>query len=1625
MKRQTKTQASSGKAASLGSSFGFTSGFATSSSLSFATEPPDLTLISDTNIVVAFKNLAKKDGTTKAKALEELHAYTKAKEETKSDIEDGILQAWSKVYPRLSIDSDRRVRQLSHTFQGRLSIACGKRTATYLPKVAASWLAGLYDTDKATVRATQESLKLVFSTPQKLHNLRKIYQGHIVEHCRDAILNETAQTLSDERSVSPDDAEAKYVRVVSSSVMLVSGLIADMDVTEIAKHQPVYDELYHREDFWKLAYHEDSSVRRSMYRFLRVCLEKTPDSLSQNLNTISACFLVKGLGADQTGSSVDFVESLTALTASYPTVWTQHFHSKKPASARLHAFLSRGSRGAGSHFWYLLQHFIDELPIIPRDLEGAVDLLRALQNGITSKDEPRTGVEAGWMTYIQTSEQLLSRLPADSQSEFLTELVLPFVTQYIRPDAARSQWTLPNSLNSVDLLDKIVRLLGKTLETEWPKISSSLIDDMKASMPEQSKGFENSQDALASQGERFASIQEKALANASDQANFIRQSSHAIEEAIDILKSRNGRPYGVASMIESVLRQASDLLFRDVHLREIISNFLSNDVPGIIIALSPSATQLIRFLATCKSIPASQVALQNSLYGLMKNASSTEEKSKEPLLSAIQQLLDRSGAFGHNLADDAELQSFLVEQYNTSLNDVQSSDKSTLLPRLLKSRADVVSRDTIDEVLAHLTESLTIHDQAQQAVQSLEQLHASNKPRIEQYIASAGGSTLVSNLLLLSESTDEELADEASSLSASLMTTAGPSSQPVVLSIISKGLNEVSPNSVSVQNLSELAERLLTDSQNDMSSIAKRIVPTASLPNATLAPYLAIPSLYDTAITSPLAGALYLVSFSLPKTLETEWDAYGLSKPLRLAMFLRELFARTSVFDCIHRDEQTNLLIFLELVVLLAEEDITTAGSRKLFAFDTEDEVLHFISEARYLVRTWLQTSKEWWVQAEHKESSSFVGSAIQILFDSSTGDSPSGYCHALAYTSLVRELVELHGPPKLLGGRTLEANLDGLRKGHSKYTRNPNECELCLRSIDTIQRVAFLEAMQTSLAASEKALLNMVNTAIAVLTDLDPVQESTEGVSQLVTLNATLQNDSALLEKVAKQRVVFLVKHILPWTKDDSILGAIRAEALRALLVLLPRMKDTYGPYWAEVIETLHQLWASKPPLPILNTSLRLFAALRTLSEDSEANDDLVDAWKDMKRESGESLVSVLKGRSLDDVRDTQPQRIVDELLARQIAKTPLQNYEDLDELFPLILAQSESVQRTAFSILDVQIPARQEQISFDAALDKKDARLPDELLSLILEVPSAADLQEEDFKRQMPQSLRGYLLSWLLVFDHFKNSSYKVRSDYTENLKEGGYLNALLDLASYLLQHSSGKPIDASKFDIKNYDPDLESEPIRDTQWLLIHLFYLSLTHLPLLTKSWWIELRSRQKITSIGAWSEKYICPLIIESVLDSVSKWDSAQDSSEERLTIKVKPRTREVTASYLIDDLTLAIAVRLPDAYPLQQARVEGISRVVVDDRKWQSWLRNCQGVIAFSNGSIPDGLNAFHKNVLGALKGQTECAICYSIIGEDKQLPSKKCGTCKNLFHSSCLFKWFKSSNQSTCPLCRNPFNYG
>jgi len=249
--------------------------------------------------------------------------------------------------------------------------------------------------------------------------------------------------------------------------------------------------------------------------------------------------------------------------------------------------------------------------------------------------------------------------------------------------------------------------------------------------------------------------------------------------------------------------------------------------------------------------------------------------------------------------------------------------------------------------------------------------------------------------------------------------------------------------------------------------------------------------------------------------------------------------------------------------------------------------------------------------------------------------------------------------------------------------------------------------------------------------------------------------------------------------------------------------------------------------------------------------------------------------------------------------------------------------------------------------------------------------------------------------------------------------------------LGHASGKPISADNIDPASTDLDYGNATRRNLQHLLIRIYYLSLRYTSSLVKAWWMECKSRLTVGVVESWTAKHMSPLIIASALQAVQEWSKQQQgiSTDEGrpLAIKVNVAASEVSANYAIagddDEHPLSMLVKLPPSFPLRQAEVRsGTARTTFEERRWKAWLRSAQGVIAFSNDSVVDGLLAWRRNIVGALSGRGECTICYSLVGEDGKLPKRRCNTCRNSFHLVCLTKWFASSGKRECPLCRSDF---
>lgn len=94
-----------------------------------------------------------------------------------------------------------------------------------MPKSVGAWLAGLQDNDRIVSRAAQGAFQKVFPSEEKKKTVWKAYRQPILDYCRDAVLKESMQTLSDERTASPDDAQAKYARVIGAAILTVASAL--------------------------------------------------------------------------------------------------------------------------------------------------------------------------------------------------------------------------------------------------------------------------------------------------------------------------------------------------------------------------------------------------------------------------------------------------------------------------------------------------------------------------------------------------------------------------------------------------------------------------------------------------------------------------------------------------------------------------------------------------------------------------------------------------------------------------------------------------------------------------------------------------------------------------------------------------------------------------------------------------------------------------------------------------------------------------------------------------------------------------------------------------------------------------------------------------------------------------------------------------------------------------------------------------------------------------------------------------------------------------------------------------------------------------------------------------------
>lgn len=87
---------------------------------------------------------------------------------------------------------------------------------------------------------------------------------------------------------------------------------------------------------------------------------------------------------------------------------------------------------------------------------------------------------------------------------------------------------------------------------------------------------------------------------------------------------------------------------------------------------------------------------------------------------------------------------------------------------------------------------------------------------------------------------------------------------------------------------------------------------------------------------------------------------------------------------------------------------------------------------------------------------------------------------------------------------------------------------------------------------------------------------------------------------------------------------------------------------------------------------------------------------------------------------------------------------------------------------------------------------------------------------------------------------------------------------------------------------------------------------------------------------SYTERHFSGRLIAAAIEHVSHPDNQDKLADEAFTYRVS--RSEVSATYLVDECPIEMLLRLPPAYPLKLAEVEGHRHAGVPEKQWRAWL---------------------------------------------------------------------------------------
>ncbi|CAJ0834646.1 6412_t:CDS:10, partial [Entrophospora sp. SA101] len=1495
----------------------------------------------DSELVIILKRLSKRDSTTKLKALDDLESYLKNKIE-KDDVFVSIMDAW--------------------------------KLAPVLKEIIGVWIISMFDQSKDVARIANESFEAAFS-PEKRIEVLIFCQSEIINFIKEIIIYKTPETLSDPRFTSKEDMNSKYARVLASSYYVLANLIEKLNEETLSKAICQYEDLFDNTKTWSNLSNDNSIVRKSCYNLIKTLVNKWPKQVENRLEMLSTTFLMKAFNEKEINTHSDLWDSLLVFTKKFPQSWIIA-SQKKPILPKFYNFLRSATYGSINISYPSILALIGNLPheLIDNDAKFYDDFLINFWKGLTNSSIDKANSAVFLKAYCECLVYFVVKLgkvelKKETQVNLIEKHYIHIFKVYLldfkngtkfQPDQmcsilASYTFQLLTKLRGTDSGDI---LLSKIKDLTFTNLSNGKIPNIITNQDDDFKDF------CQRLGDFYISLMGTANSKNETTNQFMNNMIEKIIEEIFLLLFDKlndfGGSIGLSLLLSHLTKNFPCIIFEKSNVIENVNKVQKNwnNLLKTILSIDNVDVKLDKIRSLIDKI--SKIIISMNLY---------DEQYNVYLIDLSKSLLDKD--LDYNTRTGVE--ELLYDTFSSKVNIISKQTKIEIFSLFSKATADFTESYFI-------TRNMMIYDSVISILKTFEKLFKDDqslkvivdhsnliyvigiifqltfiKPQDD------SNSEAVVRIKSIAESCWELLVENSKLLSCH-----NEVSKLISLQIKSSLLNinyDASPTDF-VQQVMKLCESFYKDEPSKQLEVIKPLLlnngewinlsepflsrfigASRGIIDPIILPY---PSLLNhhgkSAATKDTAATI------LPNI---EYDLYGLTIYGRLGLVIVEIINKIGVptFFGIsissnkeqEQKEEEKIIstgfhgILLELLLIYVLcFDIHGSHKAVHHLWDsaiTEESHYHgftaFLDDISTIVQQYAAISFHGGIFDLNKifdnimisneiTNDDKIFNLYSLIVDAINRSSSN---HLLYWARVLRVFLS----EALRHGKLTIVNIDGFLNNLKSESCSFN-LEIKLAFIDSLEQYIkgseYFEAFKIDLV-NKLCRLDINERFPKVVSSSSSSPKEGWNYISLLIISGPKSNDYIFLPD---EYVLKLFNSIIEWYKlsetslyDNTEYLHINIQIAKIFYLLVPSFIKLEKNHLEITFDLLKHWFEPSNNFLLLYEALRLYNRLKNFVE--HENPDQENILYEIYSSVGKPLLDNLMIIYINE-------KDFEELLSDE--------YEAYLNILSELFQESEEFQKCTYKILHRYISRRVKRISNEFEIVGTEIKLEfDEGIVFLIQKANHSNyldnINSTDINILNEYKIFGYLLTWLIIFDYFENTTFRLKSELIAQLKEFDLTSRLFGFIFETLGFvKSTSPYDLAKWDfrefyVEGFDRGVCSEvgfPL-----LCANLYY----------RNWHAECKKRQLSIAINNYTEKHFSSSIIQQQFDTLLNDNVRYELEDDKFSIRVARSSNEVISTFNMDEYIMELSIRLPTNYPLSLAEFNTIERIgttEVTDLKW-------------------------------------------------------------------------------------------